>query len=162
MVREIVITGYTSEHLSNQYDLTYKKINKCKTTSKLNEVELYMFSRYVDIIIEHHESTEHLLVNKILHFLHMNIESHLSLSRITDALNISQSYASKIFKEYMNTTIIKYSKELKIERAKALLKNSNESVIEIGERLGFYDQAHFSRTFKNFVGISPNKYKLND
>jgi len=54
---------------------------------------------------------------------------------------------------------MKYGKKLKIERAKALLKHS-DSITEIGEKLGFYDQAHFSRTFKSFTGQSPKEYRL--
>ena len=58
----------------------------------------------------------------------------------------------------MNTSIMKYGKELKIKRAQSLLRKS-DSITEIGEKLGFYDQAHFSRTFKSFTGISPQKYR---
>ncbi len=162
LIKEIVNTGYTSEHLSNTYDSIYDKINRCKVVDELNELELKMFTRYIDIIIEHHESTDHLLVNKILHFLHMNIENFFTIETITESLSISQSHASKVFKEHMNTTIIKYSKELKIKRAKALLKTTDDSVIKIGEKLGFYDQSHFSRTFKNIVGLSPKQFRLKD
>ena len=117
-----------------------------------------MFTRYVDIIIHQQEMTDHLLVNKILHFLHLQIENYYTIEDLTEALSISKSYASKIFKEHMGTTIIRYGKELKIQRAKALLR-SHSSITEIGEKLGFYDQAHFSRTFKRFVGFSPQEFR---
>lgn len=162
LLKEIISIGYTSEHLAHQYDSIYNKIIKCNTIKELNNIEIYMFNKYIDIIIESHESTEHLLVNKILHFLYMNIESHLSLKRITTTLDISQSYASKIFKEYTGMTIIKYSKILKIDRAKSLLKTSNESITSIGEKLGFHDQSHFTKTFKEIAGTTPIKYKLSE
>ncbi len=158
LIREIVQLGYTFEHLANQYDAIYEKINKCKTLKELQDTELYMFKRYVDIIIHQQEMTDHLLVNKILHFLHLHIENYFTLEELTHELNLSQSYASKIFKEHMNTSIMKYGKELKIKRAQSLLRKS-DSITEIGEKLGFYDQAHFSRTFKSFTGISPQKYR---
>lgn len=119
-----------------------------------------MFLRYTDILIESHESTDHLLVNKILHFLYMNTENHLSLNTLTESLKISQSYASKIFKLHTQKSIIKYSKKLKIERSKTLLIESKESVTQIGERLGFYDQVHFSRSFKSLVGMSPSNFRV--
>lgn len=159
LVKEIVQLGFTYEHLANHYNNMYQKILKTTDIHQLHQVENYMFAKYIDIIINQQESTDHLLVNKILHYLHMHIEDTLSLVKLTNELNISQSHASKIFKEHMNTTIIKYSKYLKIERAKSLLK-SNATVTEIGELLGFYDQAHFSRTFKKFVGQSPQAFKL--
>ncbi len=61
----------------------------------------------------------------------------------------------------MGMSIIRYSKYLKIERAKALLK-TQESITEIGEKLGFYDQSHFSKTFKKWVNLSPQAYRLKE
>ncbi|WP_240837166.1 helix-turn-helix transcriptional regulator [Acidaminobacter sp. JC074] len=159
LVREIVQLGYTYEHLANQYDAIYEKIEKCKSIEELQKQELYMFTRYVDIIINQQEMTDHLLVNRILHYLHLQIEDYYTIEDLTNSLGISQSYAAKIFKEHMDTSIMKYGKELKIKRAKALLRG-NASVTEIGEKLGFYDQAHFSKTFKRITGVSPQKYRL--
>lgn len=158
LIREIVQLGYTFEHLANQYDAIYEKINKCKSLKELQDAELYMFKRYVYIIIHQQEMTDHLLVNKILHYLHLHIENYYTLVALTHELNLSQSYASKIFKEHMHTSIMKYGKELKIKRAQSLLRKS-DSITEIGEKLGFYDQAHFSRTFKSFTGISPQQFR---
>jgi len=159
LIREIVALGYSYEHLANQYDAIYLRIEKARNLKELQTVETYMFLRYVDIIIHQQEMTDHLLVNKILHYLHLQIEDYYTLDDLLDTLNISRSHASKIFKEHMNETIMKYGKKLKIERAKALLKHS-DSITEIGEKLGFYDQAHFSRTFKSFTGQSPKEYRL--
>lgn len=159
LIREIVSIGYTIEHLEKQYDTIYEKIEKAKDMKSLQELEIYMVSRYIDIIINQQESTDHLLVNKMLHYLHLHIEDSFTLESMTQSLNISQSHASRTFKKYMNTSIVKYSKELKIKRAQALLKE-NMSITEIGELLGFYDQSHFSRTFKSIVGISPQEYRL--
>lgn len=161
LVQEIIKLGYTIVHLEKHYDGIYKKIKTAKSLTQLHKHEIDMFSKYIDIIINQQESTDHLLVNKILHYMYIHLEEPLSLKKITADLNVSQSYASKVFKENMNMTIIKHSKFLKIERAKALLK-TNESITHIGERLGFYDQAHFSRTFKSFTGMSPQNYKIKD
>ncbi|MBN2796554.1 MAG: helix-turn-helix transcriptional regulator [Clostridia bacterium] len=161
LVKEIVHIGYTFEHLANHYNSFYEKIKLSKDLEGLQSLEISMFSKYIDIIIHQQEFTDHLLVNKILHYLYLHIEDDVSLIKLTKALNISQSYASRIFHEVMDTSIIKYSKYLKIERAKALLKTS-ESITNIGEKLGFYDQSHFSRTFKNLTGMSPQTYKTKE
>lgn len=159
LIREIVQLGYSYEHLANQYDAIYHKIDTCKTVAEVQTVELYMFKRYVDIIIHQQEMTDHLLVNKILHYLHLHIEDHYTLITLTEALNISQSYASNIFKKEMKTSIVKYGKQLKIRRAESLLLKQ-DSITEIGEKLGFYDQSHFSRTFKSLNGKSPQAYRM--
>ena len=47
---------------------------------------------------------------------------------------------------------MKYSKKIKIDRAKVLLTTTNKSMLDIAISLGFYDQSHFSKTFKSFEG----------
>jgi len=159
LIREITLLGYTYEHLANQYNQFFERIGKMSSLKEMQSFEINMFSRYIDIIIDLQESTDHLLVNKILHYLHMHIEDETNLKDLTEALSISQSHASHIFKEQMKISIIKYSKQLKVERAKSLLK-SEESITAIGEKLGFYDQSHFYRTFKNLTGQSPREFRL--
>lgn len=161
LVREIVNIGFTYEHLADHYNGNYKRILLADSLEKLQVLEIQIFSRYIDIIIHEQEFTDHLLVNRILHYLYLHIEDDISLKDVVANINTSQSYASRVFKTVMGTSIIKYSKQLKIERAKSLLKTS-ESITAIGEKLGFYDQAHFSKTFKAFTGESPQSYRIRE
>ena len=50
-------------------------------------------------------------------------------------------------------------KKIKIDRAKVLLLTTNKSLLDISISLGFYDQSHFSRTFKSFEGITPSQFR---
>ena len=54
---------------------------------------------------------------------------------------------------------MKYSKKIKIDRAKVLLLTTNKSMLDIAISLGFYDQSHFSKTFKSFEGVSPSEFR---
>jgi AraC family transcriptional regulator len=48
----------------------------------------------------------------------------------------------------------------KIERAKAMLRDPNRSVIEVGLEAGFQNPSHFARMFRKFVGTSPTRFQL--
>jgi transcriptional regulator GlxA family with amidase domain len=89
----------------------------------------------------------------------MNIESFMSLEKISEHLGITPEYASTCFKKHMGITLMKYSKKIKIDRAKVLLTTTNKSMLDIAISLGFYDQSHFSRTFKSFTGVSPSEFR---
>ena len=51
------------------------------------------------------------------------------------------------------------NRDKRIEKAKKLLKDTNQSIVEIAYHLGFNDQSHFSNTFKRYVDITPKKYR---
>ena len=54
---------------------------------------------------------------------------------------------------------MKYAKKIRIDRAKVLLTTTDISILDLSVSLGFYDQSHFSKTFKKFTGVSPSKYR---
>lgn len=86
-------------------------------------------------------------------------EAELSLQEVADVVGISRTYFSTIFKELTGEKYWDYLTGYRIEQAKALLKDTNMSQAEISEQVGYSSEFHFSRKFKEVVGISPNKYR---
>ncbi|TVY04647.1 helix-turn-helix domain-containing protein [Cohnella terricola] len=87
-------------------------------------------------------------------------EEELSMEQIQSELHLSKSYLAKIFKEVTGATIFEYVFRKRINEAKILfLLNPELAVTEVSFRLGFKHLAHFSRLFKQQVGVSPEKYK---
>lgn len=114
---------------------------------------------YYDILVNFVEVTDNFIINKIVSYLYTHIENHLSLKEIANDMNISMGYLSSCFKKNMGVSVMNYYKKIKIERSKTLLLSSNKSIMEISTLLGFCDQCHFTKTFKNIVGITPTEYK---
>ncbi|AZB44693.1 AraC family transcriptional regulator [Bacillus sp. FJAT-42376] len=157
--REIMKLGVTKHYLHSLYNRFYTAIPKEHELSSLQRLELEMTSAYFDLVIYDMEVTESFVTNKILPYLHINIENHLSIKKLSEDLEISAGYASSCFKKEMGISIMKYSKKIKIERAKILLSTTNKSIFEISMILCFHDQGHFSKTFKTFTGMSPTQYR---
>ena len=72
--------------------------------------------------------------------------------------NLSTSRFYFVFKQSTGVSPVEYMNKLKINQAKELLKNTDSSVSEVSEAVGFSDQNYFGRVFKHYVGISPKKY----
>ncbi|MGN1030624.1 MAG: helix-turn-helix domain-containing protein, partial [Butyricicoccaceae bacterium] len=64
-----------------------------------------------------------------------------------------------IFKAATGLSPMKYVAQRRIGEAQNLLMNTNISIGEIGERLGFSDSCHFSSTFKRYIGVTPTQYR---
>lgn len=83
----------------------------------------------------------------------------LSLQEIADAAGISRTYFSKVFKDSTGEKYWDYLSRYRIEKAKELLLNTNLGQAQISESVGYGSEFHFSRKFKEIVGISPNRFR---
>ncbi len=157
--KEIIKNGIATKYLHPIYNKFYKQIASLNSIDKLQELELAMIDTYVNLLINDTEVTDNFVINRILKYLHLNIESTISLKKLSNDLNLSQGYISDCFKKHMGVTIMTYAKKIRIERAKVLLLTTNDSILDISLRLGFHDQSHFYKIFKSFTGVSPSQYR---
>lgn len=86
-------------------------------------------------------------------------DAELSLQEVADAVGISRTYFSTTFKELTGEKYWDYLTGYRMEQAKILLQDTNMSQAEISEQVGYSSEFHFSRKFKEIVGISPNRYR---
>lgn len=157
--KEVIKNGIATKYLHPIYNNFYKKISSENSLKKLQELELNMIDTYLNLLINDTEVTDNFVINRILKHLHLNIESNVSLKKLSNDLNLSQGYISDCFKKHMGITIMTYAKKIRIERAKILLLTTNDSILDISLRLGFHDQSHFYKVFKSFTGVSPSQYR---
>ena len=160
--KEIIKNGVSKSALHPLYNKFYEKIQGATNLTELQALEVSMATAYFNILINDIEVTDNFMINKMLQYIHVNIENHLSLERLARDLNISVGYASDCFKKHMGISVMRYVQKVKIDRAKTLLLSTDKSILYIGILLGFYDQSHFSRAFKAIVGVSPTVYRNNN
>jgi AraC-like DNA-binding protein len=158
-IREILKKGTYAQNFHTIYNRFYKKISSATDLMELQRLEIEIASTYLDLLIYDSEVTDSFIVNKMLQYLHINIESYTTVEALAKSLGISKGYTSSCFKKHMGITIMQYAKKIKVERAKTLLLNSTDSILEIALLLGFYDQSHFTKAFKELTGITPNEFR---
>lgn len=82
------------------------------------------------------------------------------LGQLAGMVFLTPSYLSKLFKHETGMTITDYLIDMRIKKAKHLLRKSNEMKIhEIGCEVGYPDPAYFNKLFKRMVGVTPNEFK---
>lgn len=95
---------------------------------------------------------------QIYEYLTKNIHRNVSLEEVADEFFFSVSYVKTVFKKHTGKSIIQVFNELKINRAKKLIKRGI-NFSQITASLGFTDQRYFSRVFKQITGMTPTEYK---
>lgn len=105
------------------------------------------------------ESMDNHLVNAVLDILKERIYDTVSLDEICHRLNYSRVYISRIFNQHCHCTIIEYYTSLKINEAKRLIRENNDSISKISEQLMFNNPHYFSRVFKKVTNMTPREYR---
>ena len=85
--------------------------------------------------------------------------SDISVADLASRANLSTAQFTRIFKEQTETTPAQYVARTRINAARVMLETTDKLVTEIATATGFYDHAHFIRTFKRIVGITPSRYR---
>lgn len=99
------------------------------------------------------------LVNKGIEYINKNYNQPISISEISDTLDMDRRRFSDIFQEVTGLSPIKYLTEYRLKEAKRLLKFSNYTISEIADMTGYNDCFYFSKNFKKNVGICPRRYR---
>lgn len=90
-------------------------------------------------------------------YIQEHLEQPFCLDDIAARFNINRFQLSRKFKPLFGVSLFQHIHASRMVKAKELL-SQNHSIISVSHGLGYSDQSHFTRFFKRFVGISPNKW----
>jgi YesN/AraC family two-component response regulator len=92
-------------------------------------------------------------------YIENNYCNYINLDDIISDCGYSKYHISRLFKNYMDCTIMEYLLKQRINKAKDLLINTQDTIKEISMSIGYSDPNYFSLIFKKVLGISPIQYR---
>lgn len=98
------------------------------------------------------------LVRDVMEYINDNLTGEILMEGLADRFHFHSRYISRLFRDYTGLSIRTYILDKRIALAKKLL-GEGCNVSEACYRSGFNDYANFLRSFKNYAGISPGRYK---
>jgi len=99
------------------------------------------------------------VVGRVQTFVDEHLAADLTVDELADAADLSPASLGRRFKAAMGTTPWRYVLQRRIDAAKHLLETTDRSLATIAFDTGFYDQPHFTRTFKRLEGQPPGAYR---
>lgn len=105
------------------------------------------------------ESIASIRMKLFLEYIHRHFAEQISLEVLAKTANVSVSEVLRCFKSCMQTTPYKYITELRLQKAAALLKETDEPITNIIDNVGFSSLSHFGKCFKEKTGYSPIEYR---
>lgn len=141
-------------------DLYINRIDQCKRMTELFEYRKRSLYDFAKLVVEEREKRANSrYTEQCKEYLRKYYRQRICISDIAEALGVSESHLSRVFKKEMGESIQKYSMRMRIERAENLLKYSEASLTEISEYLCFSSQSHFGKMFKVYKNMTPKQYR---
>lgn len=100
-------------------------------------------------------------LRRALEFVHAHLGEDLSIEQIARESYLSAFHFTRLFRNTVGLTPHQYVLRTRLERAKRLMKiaPATSNLTEIGLAVGFFDQAHFTKSFKSATGVSPKVFQ---
>ena len=111
-------------------------------------------------LLQHDNGTAQ-LIDKAKAFLQESVETEISMPEVAEHLNISYTKFRRLFKEYTGQSPAQYFINLRIHRAKEMLRGSSIPIKEISYMLHFETPEYFATLFKKRTGQSPTDFRKN-
>lgn len=164
------LAGQDAARILSLLEGMIKELEDChsghSTVIRIQMLELLiLLSRYYGKQQLHHakkpsrNNENQLLIRRITGFLERHFDKKMSIPSLCELFNISSRQLNRVFKSETGLTVIEKVHQIRIERAKQYLVESNDKVINIANRVGYDDPAFFSQLFRRQVGCSPGKYR---
>ena len=99
--------------------------------------------------------TRHPKLNLIIHEMEANIEEPVSPAQLAKRVGLSPRQIERLFKRYLQRTPKRYYLELRLQKARLLLLQTDMSVINVALSCGFSSPSHFSKCYRAFYGRTP-------
>lgn len=136
-----------------------KQVSRFSSVEELSIWLTKVINRFIDYVFEFSEIKHRDTLFKVTGYIKTNYMNRISLEDVAAHVFMSKTYLSKIFKEELGCKFTEYVNRVRIEKSRALLKDSSFSLAEISNLCGFEEQAYFSKVFKNDTGLTPGKYR---
>jgi AraC family transcriptional regulator len=98
-------------------------------------------------------------LRRAIEFMHDNYSRELDLEEIASAAYLSEFHFARMFKQITGVTPHHYLANLRLERARKLLLESELPISEVAAMVGYQSQSHFTRVFRSVAGVTPRAFR---
>ncbi|RRJ64627.1 helix-turn-helix domain-containing protein [Paenibacillus oralis] len=160
MASRAAIEGGLNEELASV--LCSLHIQHIEELNDLSKVSAAIIGAIVDFAVrvnQFRKSSVSKAVRLSMEYIYLHLYDKIDFEQLSNISGLNPHYLSKRFKHETGLTLTNYIQRERVEEAKRLLDHTYDTLLSIGARLTFYDQAHFVKVFKKHVGITPNQYR---
>ena len=143
-----------------EFDKFYKRLQGAGTIDEVHHLFLHLFDEIVDKLKIYSKERHDQLIAQIKAFVNDNFgDTNLSMNQVSDHVNMSAAYLGRLFKQASGITFTEYLTRFRLDAACDLLKNTDMTVNDISNEVGFTNSSYFYIIFKKNLECTPNQYR---
>ncbi|MGE5606216.1 MAG: response regulator [Bacteroidota bacterium] len=126
----------------------------------LTELHQRILSCFKEIIRNHPlQKNQWKMVTQAVNYIEEHYSEDLTLESVARLVFVSPGYLSVSFKQVLQKNFVDYIAEVRVKKAKELLRDFHLKIYEIAIQIGYKDEKYFSQIFKKITGMAPNQYR---
>lgn len=149
------------EHMVNEmlYILEHKNETPFHLTGHLYLFMDFLTRSAASMQIRTNGRVRDFYIKEALNYIEQNFQNDISVEGISAFCGLNRTYFGRIFKDTIGQSPQKFLLNYRMTKAAELLKLTALSINDIGNAVGYPNQLHFSRAFKNVFGVSPREWR---
>lgn len=152
-----------NEHIKpNSSDLQQKMLYKVSDISIAQQLWDSLkndFLGYMEKYLNQRLETESKPIRLAKQYIQEHLNENITLESVASSIHYNSVYLCTLFKKVTGVNFIDYVTENRINKAKALLKDTQFNIGEVSLKVGYKDARYFSKKFKEMIGITPQMYR---
>ncbi|MBT1170707.1 AraC family transcriptional regulator [Bifidobacterium sp. SO4] len=158
--RAAIKGGLPSEIAFSMSDSYIQSVEAAHTTVEVQAISVAMYDDYVRAVRKMKQNSQYSdAINRCVSLIRMNTTNSYTLQQLAAEVGYSPYYLSTRFKKETGISINEFTRRAKVDYAQFLLSDTQRSIIDISETLGFSSPSHFIAVFKAVTGITPKRYR---
>lgn len=157
-------TGLVFSDIMKDYEIPDAEpyIRRLENCTTLNQLKL-VWADYVSVSCELCQRQKDGMgsrpVRMIKEYIGEHYSENITLNDIADIVFLNPAYLSAMFKKETGQTLTQYLIDVRIDKAKEMLRNPERTIGEIACMVGYQDERHFSKLFSKMTGVKPTEYR---
>lgn len=137
-----------------------KNLNQVQEISAIKEISDELIALAIELKQSPDYATQGLPpIEQAIHYMEEHCHEQITRNDVAEHIALSPQYFSRYFHSQTNETFSNYLKQVRIRKAKYLLKNTNLKIKEISYLCGIRKERYFSMLFKQMTDLSPQEYR---
>lgn len=160
LLRKAAETGVVHPiYIDSLFSRFVKKIELSSSQKAIVGLQKEMIHKYCLLVKNHSLKDYSHFIRSVLVLIDVDLTADLSLSALSELLNVSSCYLSSLFKKELGITLTEYVTTKRMEHAIFLLNTTSLQIQSIALHCGIPDVNYFSKTFKKYIGKTPKEYR---
>jgi two-component system response regulator YesN len=157
--RAAIEAGSLPEDAFTLSDTFINAIEHADTKEELLKLESEMLEDYCEMVVDVNDSKYSSIVLRTINNANQHLTEKIALKDLADLVFVHPNYLSSLFKKEVGISLFEYILKRKVEDSVYFIKYTDMPLCAIAEKFHFCSQSYYIKTFKKYLGVTPNWYR---